>query len=286
VNTGTKTGSSRPGRKPTRESVPLTRALDRGLSILEILAKSPGLSLSDLSRQLELSPSTVSRLLGTLCERGFVAQSPETKAFRIGSQAFHVGMVFSRQNRLDQVASPILRTFARGIGDTVSLCIREGADVIYIDQYEGGGTARAVMRIGSRHPVHCTAAGKVMLAWLWEERIRELLGPGELAAPTAKTIRRIDDLLQNLEAVRKLGYATDLEELETGVCCIAAPIRSSAGEIIGAVSLSTIAARLDAARIESVGTELIRITAEISRLLGWARNGNSRMTQGLEIFYD
>ncbi|WP_011578966.1 MULTISPECIES: IclR family transcriptional regulator [Chelativorans] len=282
-----KTGQSRPGRKPTRESVPLTRALDRGLSILELLAKSPGSSLSDISRDLALSPSTVSRLLNTLCERGFVAQSPETKTFRMGPQAFHVGMVFARQNRLDQIASPILRTFARGIGDTISLCIRDGSDVIYIDQYEGGGTARAVIQIGSRHPLHCTAAGKAMLAWLWDERIRELLGPNELPAMTSKTIRRVDDLLRDLETVRRNGYATDLEELEDGVCCVASPIRSSAGEIVGAVSLSTVAPRLDPDRIKAVGAELLRVTNEISRLIGWIPNGNDRAAPASwDIFYD
>lgn len=205
----------------------------------------------------------------------------------MGPAAFHVGMVFARQNRLDQIASPILRTFAREMGDTISLCIRDGSDVIYIDQYEGGGTARAVIQIGSRHPLHCTAAGKVMLAWLWEERIRELLGSGELRGLTSKTIRSVDELLHNLEAVRNAGYATDLEELEDDVCCVAAPIRSSKGETVGAVSLSTVASRLNEGRIKSTGIELVRVANEISRLLGWTGNGNGSMMQaGWDIFYD
>jgi DNA-binding IclR family transcriptional regulator len=259
--------SNRPGRKPTRESLPVTRTLDRGLSVLQIISKTPGISLSELSRELDLSPSTVSRLLATLAERGFVAQ--ENGSFRIGLEAFEVGLAFSKHMRLDQVAGPIVQKFVYEIGDTVSLCILEGKEVIYVDQYEGRSTARTVMQIGSRQPLYCTAAGKVMLAWLWEERVRDLLGSGELVRFTQHTLATPDQVLHELESVRKRGYATDLQELENGVCCVAAPIRGRSGAVIGAISASAIEMRMTAERIEFLGPELTRIANEISHRLGW-----------------
>ena len=278
--------SNRPGRKPTRETQPVTRTLDRGLSVLQILAKTPGLSLSELSRVLGLSPSTVSRLLATLSERGFVSQ--ENGTFRIGLEAFEVGLAFSKHMRLDQVAGPIVQRFVHEIGDTVSLCILEGKEVIYVDQYEGSGTARTVMQIGSRQPLYCTAAGKVMLAWLWEERVQDLLGEGELARFTQHTLTTLDQVLQDLESVRQRGYATDLQELENGVCCVAAPIRGRSGAVMGAISASAIELRMTAERIEFLGPQLVKVGNEISHRLGWrspdqSNRGHSEFT---EIFSD
>jgi IclR family acetate operon transcriptional repressor len=261
--------TNRPGRKPTREAVPVTRTLDRGLSVLQILAEAPGLSLSELARRLDLSPSTVSRLLTTLCERGFVAQAADTGAFRIGLQAFEVGLAFSKHTRLDQVASPILQRFTQEIGDTVSLCIQEGREVIYVDQYEGSGTARTVMQIGSRQPMYCTAAGKVMLAWLWEVRVRDLLGDEEFARFTEHTLTTVNGVLLDLESVRQRGYATDMQELENGVCCVAAPIRARSGAVVGAISASAVASRMTSDRIKFLGPQLSRVGNEISHRLGW-----------------
>lgn len=278
--------SNRPGRKPIRETLPVTRTLDRGLSVLQILAKNPGLSLSELSRLLGLSPSTVSRLLATLSERGFVSQ--ENGAFRIGLEAFEVGLAFSKHMRLDQVAGPIVQRFVHEIGDTVSLCVLEGKEVIYVDQYEGSGTARTVMQIGSRQPLYCTAAGKVMLAWLWEERVRDLLGEGSLFKFTERTLTTLDQVLLDLEFVRKRGYATDLQELENGVCCVAAPIRARSGTVIGAISASAIELRMNTERIELLGPQLVKVANEISHRLGWRSpdQGNAGHSSFTEIFSD
>jgi len=278
--------SKRPGRKPTREVLPVTRTLDRGLFLLQILAKAPGLSLSELLRELDMSPSTVSRLLATLSERGFVAQ--ENGAFKIGLGAFEVGLAFSKHMRIDQVAGPIVQRLVHEIGDTVSLCILEGREVIYVDQYEGRGTARTVMRIGSRQPLYCTAAGKVMLAWLWEERVRDLLGEGELFRYTEHTLTTTDQVLHELETVRKRGYATDLQELENGVCCVAAPIRGRSGDVIGAISASAVELRMTPDRIAFLGPELSQVANDISHRLGWRSpdQGNRGHSEFNDIFSD
>jgi IclR family acetate operon transcriptional repressor len=249
--------------------LPVTRTLDRGLTVLELLAGNPSLGISEIARRLRMSPSTVSRLMTTLVERDFVSQDEDGTGYRIGVRAFEVGVAFSRQRRLDQIAAPVLKHFANAMGDTVNLSIRAGSDIIYIGQFEGRGLARAAMPIGWRRPLHCTAAGKVILAWLWEERVRELVGPAPLAQFTEKTIATVEDLLDDLEQVRRRGYAFDDQEAEQGVCCIAAPIRADSEQVIASVSVSALVNQMPPERVETLGPELVRVGQEISARLGW-----------------
>ena len=259
----------RPGRTREREEIGVTRTLDRGLAILEAVAAAGQASLSDIARATTMSASTAFRLIETLERRGFLARSEETGAYRIGSRAFDVGAAFSSATRLNDVARPLMRRLAEELGESVALAVREGAQVMYVEQFEARSAVRMIARLGSRMPVHCTAVGKVMVAWLWEARIDDIVGREPYERHTPNTLTRRAGLLRDLGQVRDRGYAVDAQEYEADVRCVAAPLRNRDGEVVAALSVSAPAGRLGASREPALARALLETAAEVSARLGW-----------------
>ena len=145
----------------------------------------------------------------------------------------------------------------------------DGAEAVYIQQVESRQMLRMFTQLGARVPLHCTGVGKVLLAWRSEEEVRQLLGPEPLAAFTPHTLTRVDAVLQELERVRRLGYAVDREEREIGVRCLAAPVRDATGRVVAALSLSAPAVRLPERRLAELAPVVLETTRELSLRLGW-----------------
>ena len=118
-------------------------------------------------------------------------------------------------------------------------------------------------------PAHCTALGKVLLAHMTPAERRQLLAAHPLERRTPKTITSLRRLEVEVTAVMKRGYAVDNEELNTGVMCVAAPIRDHAGVVVAAISLSLLKARVTEARLEKIAQEVIRTAAIISGAMGY-----------------
>jgi DNA-binding IclR family transcriptional regulator len=140
---------------------------------------------------------------------------------------------------------------------------------VYIDSVEPETTVRVVSRLGLNMPTHATAAGKALVLSETEEDLRGRFDH-DLKRFTANTIRTFDDLLRNLHAARDAGFATDLEEFEEGLRCVAAPIRDYTRKVIGALSVSGPAHRLTDEKIESLySSEVMRHARDLSSLLGF-----------------
>jgi IclR family transcriptional regulator, acetate operon repressor len=257
------------GRTRQRTEVGVTRALDRGLVLMEVLADARTAGLSELARATEMSPSTAFRLLETLRARGFVAHDAATGVFTIGMKAFAVGAAAVQVSRLDQVATNVMRRLSEETGETTSLAMRDGANVIYVEQIEAVTALRMSARLGTRLPLHATAAGKILLAWSWEGAIDEVLGLGPYPAVTPQTIVTRQRLMEVLAEVRMQGWALDDEECEAGLRCIAAPVRDRRGDVIAAISVSAAAGRIPDARIATRAEQVGVAGADISARLGW-----------------
>lgn len=263
------------GRTRTRTNIGVTRTLDRGLRILEVIADEASLSLSEISRRLDLTPATTSRLLETLRSRDYVHQDEQTGLYDVGPRAFQVGSAFTQRLRVHQVAEPVLIRLAETLGDTVSLAVREKNDVIFIDQREGRGMIRMASRLGVRAPLHCTAAGKVMTAWLWESALQEAFGEEPFQSFTPRTITTWPALLTDLDRVRAQGYALDLEEYEQQICCLAAPVRGRDGRVVAAVSVSRVASRFPLEDPSAIAETIVAAAEDLSRRLGWAASAQA-----------
>jgi DNA-binding IclR family transcriptional regulator len=257
------------GRARQNGAVTPTRTLDRGLVILESLAARREATLSELARDADLSPATALRLLETLRARGFVAYDGRSGVYVVGLRAFAIGSAAVRSGRLDRIALAAMRALSIDLGETVSLGVADGAHVTYIEQVEGAAVVRMSSRLGSRLPLHATAAGKVLLAWSWEAAIDARLGPPPFAAATRRTITDRAGFLDELSRVRNAGYAVDDEECEDGLRCVAAPLRDRRGDVVAALSVSSTPQRMLDARLRDAVAQVLRATEDISARLGW-----------------
>lgn len=264
------TRGAKRGRARGEGGLATTRTLDRGLQLLEILADRREATLTELAREADLSPSTALRLLETLRARGFVAFDQRTGVYVVGIRAFSVGSAAVRSGRLDRIALAAMRGLSADLGETVSLGVIEGGNVVYIEQIEGAAAVRMSWRLGARLPLHATAAGKVLLAWMWEAAVDSRMGRPPYAAMTPRTLTDRGSFLEELGRVRTLGFAADDEECEAGLRCVAAPLRDRRGDVVAALSVSSTPQRMTDDRQRDAIRRTIAAADEISARLGWS----------------
>jgi len=173
---------------------------------------------------------------------------------------------------VDFVKSPKLAQFRWSCNqgnETVHLGVLEEGDVLYLAKEESSQTIRMCSYVGKRAPLHCTALGKVLLAFLPEEERKKILEQKELPRLTDNTITDRNKLEKELSKIQKQGFALDQEENEKDVRCIAAPIRNYQGRVIAAVSISGPAFRIDKKVQNNLKEALIETSTKISKRLGY-----------------
>jgi DNA-binding IclR family transcriptional regulator len=227
------------------------------------------LGVTELSKKLKLHKNNVFRILATLQSRNYIEQNKANENYRLGVKCLELGQTFIHQRGMLKQAKPVLQELAEKTGETSYVSILRGNEVVYLDSVEPAITVRVVSRLGLHMPTHATAAGKALVAHDSEEDLRKRFGQ-ELKGYTKNTIRDVEELLRNLEAAREKGYATDLEEFEEGLRCVASPIRDYTRKVIGALSVSGPAHRLADGKIqETFSTEVTRLAREFSTRLGF-----------------
>ncbi|MGB3097181.1 MAG: IclR family transcriptional regulator [Candidatus Deferrimicrobiaceae bacterium] len=240
---------------------------------LDVLEEFQGdvdeLGVTELSKKLKLHKNNVFRILATLQSRNYIEQNKANENYRLGLNCLHLGQTFIQQRGMLKQAKPILQELAEKTGETSYMSILRGSDVVYLDVVEPTTTVRVVSRLGLHIPAHASAAGKALIAFESEEDLRKRLGE-DLKGYTRNTIRNIEELFRDLESVRSQGYATDLEELEEGLRCIASPIRDYTRKVIGALSVSGPANRLTDEKIQTtIGAEVAQLAKDLSTRLGF-----------------
>ncbi|NIH84138.1 IclR family transcriptional regulator domain-containing protein [Amycolatopsis granulosa] len=221
----------------------MSQSLDRGLSLLHALAGGAS-TLNELAAELGVHKSTVLRLLRTLETQHFV-QRAGSRGYRLGSALFDLAARALEGRDVRRESAPALAALNDRTGYTVHLATFEDGEVVYVDKYEGRHSVRMYSRIGERAPLHCTAAGKILVAALPPAR-RETIARGLDYTPlTANTITAPEAYLAELARVAERGYAVDDAEYEDFIHGIAAPVRGPGGAVLAAVSLSVPKVLLD-----------------------------------------
>lgn len=262
--------SKRRGRKPGSGSAPApVQSLSRALGLLIRLAEhSDGVSLSDLSLQLDLAPSTTHRLLTTLEQRGFAEQDVESSIWRVGAIAFSVGNAFVASRDIGAQTRSIARELMESAGETVNVAVLQAGEIVIIAQTECHEMMRMVVPLGSRVPLHASGVGKAILSTLPTATVSALLKRSEMISLTEHTISDLAKFLKALETVRKTGYALDNEEQAIGLRCAAAPIFGPQGEAIAAISISGPKSRISAGRLSEFGALVLTAADEITGRIG------------------
>ena len=250
------------------KQTPSIQSLDRGLTILEAVAKAGApVSLGDLTNLLEIDRSSVFRLAGTLKRRGFLAYPAGRKDYILGPSLWRLSHKYDWGNMLIKVSHEQLKRLASETNETAHLAIRESKHALFIDFAATNQVVAVSGRIGELSPLHCNAHGKALIADLSSEDLKSVLGSGPLERYTKNTITSLDQLAKTCAETRSKGYALDNEEYLEGVRCVAAPIRAEDSQIIGAIGISAPSSRFPVERFRSCGKQVIEVADQITNLL-------------------
>src|SRR6267143_26324 len=199
------------------------RSVERAIAILDLLARGGWSTGAEVARELHVHRSTALRLLATLERHAIVERDQRTARYRLGRRLTQLASVVSGEFDLRYVARPVCEQLAAAAGETATLDVLAGDVIVPIEQATASTSVVGVNWLGRRTPVHCTASGKVILAFGPAPVCDRLLGmPLEQVTPHTITARA--ELEAQLEVARTAGVAHTYEELEVGLDAIAAPV--------------------------------------------------------------
>ena len=228
----------RAGVAPSVKSAQFVKVVEKVFRVLETLAQSEnGIRVSELSRILQQPKATVYRILFTLLQLGYVRQDPDTAAYLCTA---HAGWLTHEQanETLRQIARSEMERLLARFEQTVNLAILDRDRVFYLEILEGLRSIRLAATPMTYAPMHSTAVGKSILAFLHPIEADRILKETALSKQTSKTIVSLRLLTAHLKRVRQQGFAVDNEETEIGARCIAAPVFNAQGRPIAAISIS------------------------------------------------
>lgn len=237
----------------------------RALGVLELLRESPrDLGVSDVARTLAINVSTAHRTLRALLSAGYVTQNPETDRYRLGRQAFLLGLAAGRNLGLD-AATPILERVRDKTGESANLVVRDGLEGLVVLRVESEHPLRFTQEAGTRIPLHSTSSGKVLLAFAADPRAA--VADLQLARTTPLTLTSRAALLRALAEVRERGYSVNRGERIPGVCGVAAPVLDDHGLPLAAVAMQGPAVRVTEDRFPELGKTMQEAAAEVRAAL-------------------
>jgi DNA-binding IclR family transcriptional regulator len=213
-------------------------AVRKAIRLLELLSCSPRpLGIAEISRALGLNTNMVFRLVTVLRDEQWLVQEPTEPKYRISAHPFRLLNRSLSQVTLHEAAANPMRELWRQTGETVYLAILHGDCALFLENIDGTNAIRIAGMVGGCYPLHCTAAGKVLLAHADEEVLARVLANG-LHRFTDRTIVEEEALRAHLRMVAAQGWAMDTEEHGRGILCFATPVHDAAHAVVGAIGIS------------------------------------------------
>jgi IclR family acetate operon transcriptional repressor len=242
----------------------------KALAILEACSGSgkEGLGVAEITRATGLSRSTVHRLVAALLETGYLRKLPGKK-YSLGYRILSLAAPLLDDSELKEMVRPYLERLAQRTGETVHLVQRNGHYAVYVDKIDSPQPVGLLSKVGVRLLLHCTAAGKVLLAHMSEEERRQVYETVGLPAQTPATITSAEKLEEELRIIREQGYALDKMENRDGVFCIAGPVFNHQKAVVASFSVSGPAFRFDLERAAGWAGEIKETSLHISKMLGY-----------------
>jgi DNA-binding IclR family transcriptional regulator len=245
------------------------RAVERALQILGCFDdKHAERGVSEIAQAVGLHKATAHRIVTTLMAYGYLERAEDGQRYRLGTRLANLGFMVIRRTDLRREAMPIMTELAARLDETCDLSVYNRGEVYFIEVVQGSRALTVAAAVGRSLPIHATASGKVILAFVPEAESEAALDE-PLVAHTHRTIMRPAELRRQLEVVRAQGYAIDDEELELGVRAVSAPVRDRDGNVIGALRGTCPTSRLPLDRVPSLAAEVRQAADAISARLGW-----------------
>jgi len=246
---------------------PGTQAVLRAIELLKAFPpETPERSLPELAEAVGLNRTTTYRLLSALQSEGMIER--DGPRYRLGPEIVALGARASGTGQLRTAARAEMAALADQVGETVSIEVLVGRDVLILDEVSGRYVVGTVPSVGTRWPAHTTSTGKVLLAFARQEVLTEFLSVPR-ARLTPRTIVETNAFGRELIRVQERGYAVTREELETGFVAAAAPVRGASGAVVASLSIGGPKSRLTAERVAALIPPLTQAAARISARLGY-----------------
>jgi DNA-binding IclR family transcriptional regulator len=246
--------------------------ISKVFQILEAIQGAPsGLPLKSICELTRINKSTAHRFLKHLERDGYLMHT-EYGVYLIGPRLAQMAARVNHRATLQAAAQPILWELWKSTRETVNLAVLDQATVLYVDVLESPHEFRLSSRVGTRRQLHATALGKALSAYLPDEQIEDILGAITFQPLTPKTIMNLVQLRQELEKIRRQGYAVDDEETTLGARCVSAPILGARQHAIAAISVSGPVTRIAPSQVAVIAQAVIKAAAEISAAMGFPRS--------------
>ncbi len=259
-----------------REDTYNVPGLEKGLQIIELLSrKNSGLTLQDVVREVEVTPTTAYRILSTLVRMEYVNYSEKGKIYRLTRKMLRLGYQVLGEHDLMEHLLPALRSLRDVVKESVFFGVLNDEKGVLIEQAQGIYPFKFVLSQGASFELHNSAPGKAMLAFLPTATREYYLDKINYQSYTPYTITTRSAYVKELEKVRQQGYATDFEETFMGVICIGAPVFNFEGLPIGAIWVSgpnlqlTVAEHEYKHKYENIVENLLKTTRALSLELGY-----------------
>lgn len=236
---------------------------------LEYLAEHGETGLLELSNALSLNKSTMHRVLNSLICLGYVSQDLETSKYSATYKLCKLSSQILAGNDIINIARPFIKQLAHKSGETVHLVQIESINAIYIDKVESSANSvRLVSKVGKTIPLYCSGVGKALLAKMDDEKIRSIWDKSEIVSYTDYTVRTFEELMKQINHIRKTGYATDDEEMELGVKCVAIALPDIQGKPVNAISISAPKDRMTDENVSLLKDLLFEAKESLSKVMG------------------
>lgn len=246
--------------------------LEKGIGVIEYLSLFPfGQSLQEIKTALDISQTTAYRILNTLVRLEYLVYNDSTKKYKLTRKLLTLGFRSLNEHNLLETVLPRLRELRDIVKETACFGVLGSEKGIFIEQAQGHHTFRFVLSPGKFFDLHCSAPGKAIMAFLPNTMQNQYLSYMTYTRYNERTITCEEEFLQELEKVRKNGYAMDNEEELNGVICVGAPIFNYNGYPCGAIWISGPKDRLTPEVVLSSAQQIKEITKLISSELGYSR---------------
>ena len=243
----------------------------RAIELLEYLSEKPeGQTISELAEGLDLPTNSVFRILRTLSAKGYVIQ--KHKRYEISSKLFALGAKAIAEESLFDKITPVMRELRDQLKETIIFGKLLGTQGVILEQMSGLYPVKVVVEVGYNFPLHCSAPAKAIMTHLPEQEKEALIDLCTFEKFTEHTITDRWTLKKELEKVKIVGYAFDMEEADTDVRCISAPIMNVRGYPIAALWVTGPVSRLSTERCNEYGLTLKKACDEVSKSIGFSLN--------------
>jgi IclR family acetate operon transcriptional repressor len=237
---------------------------ERSLRLLAHLAdEGRAMSLAELGTALALPKATVHRICTQLLETGFVARDVNERDFVVGPALRRLALDTLNHGTVRGLRHEVLSELVAQIGETCNFTTLDGAGVLYLDRVEAPWPWRLTLDVGVHVPLHCTASGKLFLAFMPKARRDALIERLTLTRLTAHTITSAEALRAECAAIALQGHAFDREEFIAALVAVAVPVRDSAGEVRAALAVHAPTSRMT---LEQVGQRVPALHEAAARM--------------------